>query len=151
MAKRIQAIVGSTSLAAAAIAGYVYAIRWSEVWFLFNFTKKYSSEEKKTAGNIVDKAGLKVEEKDEVPSKLKIPHMPEKEKEDAPSSKLQWGDVLDVVEADVNAKKVEENEQKLDDKEKVVKENDEVEEKGSKKEVELSLDKDNLPLVLIKE
>ena len=101
----------------------------------------------------MDKAGLKVEEKDEVPSKLKIPHMPEKEKEDAPSSKLQWGDVLDVVEADVNAKKVEENEQKLDDKEreKVVKENDEVEEKGSKKEVELSLDKDNLPLVLIKE
>ena len=97
----------------------------------------------------MDEAGLKVEEKDEVPSKLKIPHMPEKE--DAPSSKLQWGDVLDVVEADVNAKKVEENEQKLDDKEKVVKENDEVEEKGSKKEVELSLDKDNLPLVLIKE
>ena len=92
-----------------------------------------------------------VEEKDEVPSKLKIPHMPEKEEEDAPSSKLQWGDVLDVAEADVNAKKVEENEQKLDDKEKVVKENDEVEEKGSKKEVELSLDKDNLPLVLIKE
>ena len=99
----------------------------------------------------MDKAGLKVEEKDEVPSKLKIPHMPGKEMEDAPSSKLQWGDVLDVVEADVNAKKVEENEQKLDDKEKVVKENDEVEEKGSKKEVELSLDKDNLPLVLIKE
>ena len=63
---------------------------------------------------------MKVEEKDEVPSKLKIPHMPEKEKEDAPSSKLQWGDVLDVVEADVNAKKVEENEQKLDDKEKAL-------------------------------
>ena len=36
MAKRIQAIVGSTSLAAAAIAGYVYAIRWRFNFFLIS-------------------------------------------------------------------------------------------------------------------
>ena len=95
---------------------------------------------------MVEKAELKVEEKDDAPpSKLKIP-MPEKEEELPLPEKEE--DTSDGAEVGANTRNGEEKEEDM--KELGVKESEVGEKEPGVKE-ELSIDQDDLPLILTKE
>ena len=137
--------------------------KWlSAAFFGNNFTddEQYfrEGEEEDKAGNpVAEKAELKVEEKDDAPpSKLKIPMpemkepkipLPEKEEKEIPKSEKEE-DTSGGAEVGANTMKVEEKEEEAKEDEK--KELGVKESKVGEKE-ELSIDQDDLPLILTKE